>query len=350
MSRLRIGFVGVGAMGQCAHLRNYAVLGNECEVAALAELRPELGRRVAARYGIPKSYANAAEMLAAEKLDALVASQPFTRHGVLLPELLAAGLPVFIEKPLASSVAVGRELATAVEAKGSRVMVGYHKRSDPATEWLKAELLRLQGTGEWGRMTYVRISMPAGDWVAGGFDELIRTDDPLPALATDPADAEMTADEFRDYTTFVNYYIHQVNLLRFLFGEDYEMAYAEASGVLLAARSASGVPGVIEMSPFTTKQGWQESALVAFEHGWLRLDLPAPLVRNQAGKVTAFAAQTGLSCIPQMPPEHAMLRQARNFLGFVRNERPAPCEANEALRDLEVARDFLRLRNGGMME
>ena len=37
MARTRIGFVGVGFMGQCAHLRNYAVLP-ECEVVAIAEL------------------------------------------------------------------------------------------------------------------------------------------------------------------------------------------------------------------------------------------------------------------------------------------------------------------------
>lgn len=343
MSRLKIGFVGVGAMGQCAHLRNYAMLGEECEVAALAELRPELGRRVAARYGIPKVYADAGAMLAAEQLDALVASQPFTRHGVLLPELAVAGLPIFIEKPLASSVGVGESILSALTASGSRVMVGYHKRSDPATEWLKAELGRLQATGEWGRLTYVRITMPAGDWIAGGFGDLIRTNDPAPALPGDPPDPDLTPEQFRAYISFVNYYIHQVNLLRFLLGEDYTMTYAEPSGVLLAARSVSGVPAVIEMSPYTTKQGWQESALVTFEKGWLRLDLPAPLVRNLAGTVTAFDARDGLTRSPQMPPEHAMLRQARNFLRFVGGES-APCEAAEALRDLELARDYLRLR------
>ncbi len=41
---VRIGFVGVGSMGQCAHLKNYATL-SDCDVVGLAELRPELGRR-----------------------------------------------------------------------------------------------------------------------------------------------------------------------------------------------------------------------------------------------------------------------------------------------------------------
>ncbi|MDX9979552.1 MAG: Gfo/Idh/MocA family oxidoreductase [Lentisphaeria bacterium] len=343
MARLKIGFVGVGAMGQCAHLRNYALLGQKCEVAALAELRPELGRRVAARYGVPRVYPDAAAMLTAERLDALVASQPFSRHGVLLPELLAAGLPVFIEKPLASSVAVGERILAEIEARQGRVMVGYHKRCDPATVWLKTELERLRETGDWGRLTYVRLTMPAGDWIAGGFDDLIRTDDPAPALAADPPDPDLAPERFRAYTAFVNYYIHQVNLLRFLLGEDYAPTYAEPSGVLLAAKSVSGIPGVIEMSPYTTKLGWQESALVTFERGWLRLDLPAPLVRNQAGTVTLFDCRDGQCRRPQMPPEHAMLSQARHFLRFVRGEAPPPCAAAEALRDLRTAREYLHL-------
>ncbi|MBM4050064.1 MAG: gfo/Idh/MocA family oxidoreductase, partial [Planctomycetes bacterium] len=84
MSKVRIGFVGVGNMGQCAHLKNYATLP-ECEVVALAELRENQAKRVAARYGVPRVYRSHEEMLAAEKLDGIVASQPFTRHGVLVP-------------------------------------------------------------------------------------------------------------------------------------------------------------------------------------------------------------------------------------------------------------------------
>ena len=40
MKRIRIGFVGVGGMGQVAHLKNYATIEG-CEVVALAELRPQ---------------------------------------------------------------------------------------------------------------------------------------------------------------------------------------------------------------------------------------------------------------------------------------------------------------------
>ncbi len=188
--KVRIGFVGVGGMGQCAHLKNYITLQN-CEVVALAEIRENLGTKVAARYGIPHVYPSHKEMLASEELDGIVASQPFNRHGVIVKELLKAGIPVFTEKPLAASVQVGEEIVKAVQASGTWHMVGYHKRSDPATRAAKAEIERLKSTGELGRMTYVRILMPAGDWVAGGFNDLIKDDAPYPVLEWDPPAPDM---------------------------------------------------------------------------------------------------------------------------------------------------------------
>jgi predicted dehydrogenase len=171
--RVRIGFVGVGGMGQCAHLTNYVTVP-ECEVVALAELRPQLREAVARRYGVPRAYASADAMLAAETLDGLVASQPFDRHGIVVAPLYKAGIPVFTEKPLAASVEVGEQMLAALKAGGSWHMVGYHKRSDPATMYAKAEIERLKTTGELGKQKYVRLLMPAGDWVAAGFADLIR--------------------------------------------------------------------------------------------------------------------------------------------------------------------------------
>ena len=46
MKKIRLGFIGTGNMGQMAHLRNYATLPN-CEVVAMAELRPQLAAQVA---------------------------------------------------------------------------------------------------------------------------------------------------------------------------------------------------------------------------------------------------------------------------------------------------------------
>ena len=340
-TRPRIGFVGVGAMGQAAHLRNYATLP-ECEVVALAELRPHLGQAVARRWGIPNVYASAEEMLEKETLDGIVASQPFTHHGQIITPLFQAGLPIFTEKPLASSVEVGEKMLAALAGGGSWHMVGYHKRSDLATVAAKAEIDRLKETGELGRMRYVRLLMPSGDWAANGFVDNVSTDEPGPNI---PADTAQTGDD--PYLGFVNYYIHQVNLMRHLLGEPYQVTYADPSGVLLAGQSEGGIACALEMTPYQTTLDWQESALVCFERGWVKLELPAPLALNRPGRVEFFAdpggGQAPQTRVPQLPWVHAMRQQAANFVAAVKGERPPPCEAQEALEDLKIARDYIRL-------
>ena len=349
MDKVRIGFVGVGSMGQCAHLKSYLAIP-DCEVVALAELRPELARRVAARYGVARVYADHREMLAGETLDGIVASQPFDRHGVLVPELLAAGVPVFTEKPLAASAAVGEKIVEAVKQSGTWHMVGYNKRSDPATMYAKPEIDRLKTTGELGKLRYVRILMPAGDWIAGGFCDRITTDEPMPDLERDPPADDMDPDTYRDYVSFVNYYIHQVNLMRHLLGEPYQVTFADPSGVLLAGSSESGIACAIEMTPYRTTVDWQESALAAFARGYVKLDLPAPLASNRPGRVEILR-DPGESVIPEvevphLPSVHSMRQQAINFVAAIRGERKPPCEAAEALEDLKVAREYIRLWKG----
>ena len=343
---VRIAFVGVGGMGQCAHLRNYAAIP-ECNVVAIAELRKQTAAEVAAKYNVPAVYTDVHEMMRKEAPDALVCSQPFQRHAVLLPELLSYGKPIFIEKPLAGSLEAGEKLLKAIQDSGTWVMVGYHKRSDPATMYAHELIQRYRRSNEIGAMKYVRILMPAGDWIAGGFWDYVDAGDPREELEVEPAPSDMDADGYAEYVTFVNYYIHQVNLLRHLLGESYEVTYADQSGVLLVARSASGIAATIEMSPYQTTIDWQESALVAFERGYVKLELPAPVAVNRPGRVEVLRdpsdGTTPEVTSPHLPWVHAMRRQAENFIMAVRGERPPMCDAAEALEDLKTARSYLRL-------
>ena len=348
--KIRLAFAGVGGMGQAAHLRNYAALPDDCEVVALAELRPRLAQIVAQKYNIPKVYGTIAEMLEAEKVDGIVAAQPFWRHGLLVPEIVKSGVPVFTEKPIAASLAVGERIVESVAQSGTWHMVGYHKRSDPASEFARKIITELKTSGELGQMKYVRISMPPGDWVANGWLENIGTDDPMPNLEIDPKPTDMDEATAKEYEAFVNYYIHQVNLMRFLLGESYQVTYADPAKVLLVAHSASGVPCTLEMAAYSTTIDWQETALVAFERGYVKLTLPAPLAFARPGAVEIFKdpgnGVTPVTSHPQLPWVHAMRNQALNFIKAIRGEAPAPCLAAEALEDLRVAREYIRLLKG----
>ncbi|MCE5279032.1 MAG: Gfo/Idh/MocA family oxidoreductase [Planctomycetaceae bacterium] len=354
MAKVRIGFVGVGFMGQKAHLQNYVTLDN-CEVVALAEVRKETGKLVAARYGIPKVYEDHKAMFAAEKLDGIVASQPFDRHAVLMPELYSGAKFVFTEKPLAVTVGAAENLAAAAQRAGCTHMVGYHKRSDPAVMHAMSVIKDWKASGKMGALRYVRILMPAGDWVANGAIGVLNAGDAAPELKREVEGGweaslpGMDKPTSQAYVSFVNYYIHQVNLMRHLLGESYNVTYAEKSGVLLAVESASGVAGTIEMTPYRTTIEWEESALVAFEKGYVMIRLPAPLAHTRAGTVEVYADpgdSTPVRSFPTMPWVHAMRQQAINFVDVIQGKMTPPCAAAEAVEDLKMARQYIKLRFG----
>lgn len=333
-------------MGQCAHLRNYA-RRTDCRVVAIAEPRAKLARTVADHYAIGRTYSNAQDMMVNEQIDALVAIQPFDHHGSVVTPLFQHGLPILTEKPLASSYPTGQALVKAMQAGSSRHWLGYHKRSDPATIAAKAEIDRLKDIRELGHLRYVRVTMPEGDWIAGGFAELITTDDPQVPVDADPVDPHFNAADNAEYVRFANYYIHQVNLVRHLLGEPYRLTHVDEAGIVILGRSQSGVSVTIEMSPYRTSVGWHESVLVAFERGTIRLDLPAPLTVNRAGSVTFFrdrGAGSTETLTPEMAWVSAMQNQAANFIAAVRGEPTPLCDATEALEDLDIVRQYIELR------
>jgi predicted dehydrogenase len=342
VDKLRIGFVGVGFMGQKAHLANYAVL-DDCEVVAIAEPRRQLAEKVARRYGVEKVYKNHLELLEDCQLDAIVAAQPYRHHIKIVPDIINAGIPLLTEKPLALSVEAGEYLAKLADEKGVLHMVGYHKRSDPAMEYAKKLVDEWKASGEYGRLRYIRITMPPGDWVSGA-GNAITSDEPYPKIELEHDAAYFDEETAKAYDIFVNYYIHQVNALRFMLGEPYKVTHADKSGVLLVAESDSGVSGIIEMAPYENTIDWQESVLVCFEKGFIKVELPPPLACQQPGRVTVMMDNGKCEPVtvqPTLPRIHAMKKQAMNFLAAVRKERPAPCEAREAVEDLKVARDYI---------
>ena len=341
--KVKLGFLGCGYMGQLAHLTNYMQLDN-CEVIAVCDVRAKQAELVAKRYGIPSVHTDYHEMLKCKDIDAIVASQPFPNHVNLVCDVLNAGKHLLTEKPLCIFPENGKKLAEAAAKNNKIHMVAYHKRSDPAIEYAMSLINSWRQTGEMGKMTYIRLSMPPGDWI-GGADNPVNSGEKHEKYTPEANIPGIDQNTRERLVSFVNYYIHQVNLMRFLFGEDYELTYTEKSGVLLAAQSVSGVPGILEMAPYSTKNDWQEHALICFEKGWIRVDMLAPLASQQPGTVTYFtnADPVGEYRTPVLPPVSAMRNQAKNFVEAVAGIKKAPCESAEAVKDLEIAMRYIEM-------
>src|SRR3954447_22622837 len=133
MPSLRLGYVGCGFMAQRVHLPNFLTIP-ECEVLALAEVRPELGRAVRARHRIPRLYGDHRALLDGPDVDAVAVSGGFMAQGEIAREALLAGKDVFMEKPMAISIEQADRILDAEERSGKRLMVAYMKRYDAGVE------------------------------------------------------------------------------------------------------------------------------------------------------------------------------------------------------------------------
>lgn len=122
---LTVGFVGAGAVAT-RHARS--ILGFEgVSVAAVCDPSPDAAAKLAGACGA-RAYPGHAEMLAREPLDCLYICVPPFAHGPAERAAIAAGLPFFVEKPLAIDLETAEEIGAAVSEAALTTAVGYHWR------------------------------------------------------------------------------------------------------------------------------------------------------------------------------------------------------------------------------
>lgn len=137
----RIGLVGAGAVGQ----RHAKVLAGfaDVELAGVADLDAALARRVADEHGA-RAYAGVDELLDGEEVDALYVCVPPFAHGPPERAALAAGVPFFVEKPLAVDLPTATAIAEEVRSAGVVTAAGYHWRYLDTVEEATAQLRETQ--------------------------------------------------------------------------------------------------------------------------------------------------------------------------------------------------------------
>jgi predicted dehydrogenase len=130
---VRIGAIGCGGIAT-THFRNLATIPG-VELAAFCDVVPERAEAVAARFN-PQARVctDYRQLLDAGGLDAVYITVPPFAHGEIELAVLEAGLPFYVEKPVAISLDVALRIQRAIEERNALVCVGYHMRYAPATE------------------------------------------------------------------------------------------------------------------------------------------------------------------------------------------------------------------------
>jgi len=135
---VRVVVVGAGVFGR-NHLRVYRELesaGYPVELAAVVDPDPDAGARAAQEYGVP-TFTSVDKCMqdarfTARPIHAASVCVPTVAHAKVAQELMACGVDLLVEKPIAASLADADAIAHGARERGRIVQPGHLERFNPA--------------------------------------------------------------------------------------------------------------------------------------------------------------------------------------------------------------------------
>ena len=344
--KVRIGMVGAGFIGQLGHLMNYVEVKN-CDIVALAEFRPELRKKMAARYSIPKTYSTHHELLKDPDVDAVIVVTPRSQTAPVVFDCLNAGKHVMSEKPMAGTSDQATRLVALAECRNLHYAVGYMKRYDEGVQLAKQIYTDAMKSGELGAVLFARAHCYMGDSYCNADGHLVSAEKADYADTGWPTAPDwLPVNWHQPFASFANTYSHNVNLLRHLFEKSPTVSYASLA-------SGNGQISVFDFGSFkasletgrATNRGWDELTEIYFEHGRLSIRTPPALLKNVPASVELYKAGKVQQVIThQSNWTWAFRRQAQAFVDDILENRDSISSGADSVEDLRVIESMWRLQ------
>jgi predicted dehydrogenase len=344
--------VGCGLVAQVMHLHYLGELSELYEVGSVCDLAPEALEHAGRLFPEARRRSDWQDVLG-DELDAVLVLTPGS-HAPVAVAAAEAGLHVFVEKPMCFSVDEGREMISAAELAGVRLMVGYMKRYDPAYVELAAQLdpevIRL------ARIT--TLESPLEPYVAhyplhrAGLDagllaELIADDDARVTAAIG-TDDPVVRRAYR--SVLLDSMVHELNAVRGLLGEPTELRFADiwgggpdgitatfAFGEVECVFAWVDLPGIARYEQELAFYGPDERLSLVFPSPFLR-SMPTQLVveRGEAGTGSAWRTVQTTSY------EEAFKEELREFHMCAVDGREPRTPGSDGLRDIALCQSIVR--------
>lgn len=255
---LRVGIIGVGMMG-ADHAERIARRIANATLVAVSDPDQERAAQLAARYEGVRTIADPLELIADEGVDAVVIASPGFVHEEQVLACIRHGKYAMCEKPLTMDSESSLRVVEA-ERSGGRplIQVGFMRRFDPEYAAMKA----LVDSGELGRLLLVHNTH---------------------------RNKSVPSPEFRSEMIVRDSLVHEVDVARFLYGEEIERIQ-----VISPAPTSHAFEGVIDpqVAIFHMAGGGVVTSEV-FVNCQVGYEVRCEAVAER-GTVTAGRPQTGL--------------------------------------------------------
>ncbi|GAA2287669.1 Gfo/Idh/MocA family oxidoreductase [Nonomuraea roseoviolacea subsp. roseoviolacea] len=333
---MRIGLAGVGRIG-AFHARTLVALDDVDELV-VTDADPRAAERVAAELRLLATGATGAteatretgevrvrvvpdaDALLASGVDGFVVATATPGHAPLLRQAVAAGVPVFCEKPVAATLKETIELAELAASSAVPIHVGFQRRFDAGYRRARAAV----ASGELGFVHTIR---------AGTHDQA------PPHASYIPTSGGI----FRDCN------VHDFDILRFVTGREVATVYAtgankgaaffaEAGDVDTGGALLTLDDGTIALISSTRYHGAGHDVRMEVhgEKGAIAVGLDHSLAMSSAEEGVDFprGPRTWSFMERFLPAYRAELAA---FAAVARGERPSPCTVRDALEAFRVA-------------
>ena len=315
--RLNVGVVGLGRLGNL-YARYFLGRISGAKLEAVADLDGGRAESFANQHGVARWRRDYRELLADQKLDAIVVVTTTQSHYEIVVEAAGAGKAVFCEKPLSLSIDEAIAMKEAVDKNGAFFQLGFMRRFDKGYSAAKSRI----EAGDIGNPIVFKSS----------------SRDPYrPSL--DYLDPKNSGGLFTDCG------IHDVDLARWLIGEIATvysiggvLAYPEMSEIgdvdnaIMTLEFANGSIGVIDLS----------------RSGVYGYDIRTEILGTKGTLKIGYLRETPLSVMTREGVTHdtvpyfmerfeqAYVSQLQNFVDNVLGDKPPPITCDDGIAALRV--------------
>ncbi len=127
MSKVRVGVIGTGGMGQ-GHAAYINEL-EECELTAICDIEPDVCRAVAEKHAVP-GFEKHTDLLDSGLVDMVLIATPHYDHPPIAIDAFKRGIHVLSEKPIAVTVSAADKMIAAARKSGCTFAVMYQMRTE----------------------------------------------------------------------------------------------------------------------------------------------------------------------------------------------------------------------------
>jgi UDP-N-acetylglucosamine 3-dehydrogenase len=313
--RLRLGVVGGGAVLERYHIPAINAVP-EVVRSIVIDVDGERAKRVASRYSFPYSSTHLADLV--RHADLAIVLVPNGLHAPVSCELLAQGVHVLCEKPMARNIPECLAMIESARRGNAQLAIGHNRRFQQHIKLAK----QLLGKGLIGEIINIQAEEGStSDW-------------PRSAAYFDPAVSGGGA--------LLDVGIHSIDLIRWFAGEFDQLEYqgnatekTVESDARLNFSLAHGAKGTLVAS--RTRNLAQKMILTGTD-GFLEVGLWEPNLGIRCTRGKAFQNFHRLdAAVPRRPPaDVSFMNQLRNIVSAIRGEDEVLVNGREGMAAVEI--------------